>query len=157
MCIRDRVASLIDEGLTSLLKNFLVPQPSANDSLFDSATSPLSTFSAKIDMSHRLGLISNKLCRDIHLIRKIRNTFAHDIYGCSFENGSVKSRVDALSHSIAYVEHNEGDDCRTRFRWLASIVIWVLNEKVMRANCLNEQKAEWIYKSGEELKKEKSS
>lgn len=90
------VASLIDESLTTVLRSKLIPVPSATDDLFDGATAPLATFSSKIDMSFRLGLISSRLCRDIHIIRKIRNSFAHDIYNCNFENGSVKSRVMEL-------------------------------------------------------------
>lgn len=91
------VAASIEEALFTILKSFLIPIPSSTDNLFDGPNAALSTFSSKIDMSYRLGLISSRLCRDLHLIRKIRNAFAHDIYGCNFENGGIKSRVKELS------------------------------------------------------------
>ena len=81
------VVSILEENLETLLRSYFVPIPSASDSLFDSVSGPLSNFSAKIDMVYRLGLISGKFARDLHIVRRIRNSFAHDIYGCSFENG----------------------------------------------------------------------
>lgn len=93
------VASLLDEALTSSLKSYLTPIASSSDEIFDGSNAPLGTFSSKINMIHRLGLISSRFCRDLHLVRKIRNSFAHNIFGCTFENGSVKSRIDELIKS----------------------------------------------------------
>jgi hypothetical protein len=84
------IAAVIDEKLTAILKSKLIALPTANDDFFEGVNAPISTFSSKIDFAFRLGLISAKLSRDIHMIRKIRNSFAHDIYGCNFENGGVK-------------------------------------------------------------------
>lgn len=96
--------SLIDESLHSLLKAHLVPVNGSSDEMFEGANAPIGTFSAKINMAYRLGLLSTKLTRDIHLLRKIRNSFAHDVYGCNFENGSVKSRIVELDKSISFID-----------------------------------------------------
>ena len=98
------VVSIIDESLTTILKSKLIPIPSSKDSLFDNATAPISTFSSKIDLSFRIGLISPRMCKDIHLIRKIRNSLAHDIYGCNFDNGSVKSRITELASNCGIMD-----------------------------------------------------
>ena len=93
------VASIFDNSLTELLRNYLVANPTSDDEIFDGANAPLSTFNAKINMSFRLGLVSSNLSRDLHLIRRIRNEFAHDIHHCSFEDSRIRSRVMELYKS----------------------------------------------------------
>ena len=39
---------------------------------------PLGTFSARIDLAYLMGLVSRSARRELHLIRKIRNRFAHE-------------------------------------------------------------------------------
>ncbi|MDR7335130.1 hypothetical protein [Roseateles asaccharophilus] len=97
-------ASIFDSSLDSLLRQYLVPCSSSNDDLFDGTNAPLSTFSAKIAMAHRLGLITTKFCRNLHLIRRIRNEFAHNIHGGSFEDTAVKARVRELNKGQIYEE-----------------------------------------------------
>jgi hypothetical protein len=74
-------ASMLDELLRSILVAKLVPVSSSTDELFDGANAPLGTFSARIEMAYRVGLISVKFSRDLHLVRRIRNDFAHNIHG----------------------------------------------------------------------------
>lgn len=151
------VASIIDENLLILLKSYFVPIPNAEDSLFDMATSPLSTFSAKIDTTYRVGLISGKFARDLHIVRKIRNAFAHDIYGCSFENGSIKSRINELNNSMPYTKEidktGRKDDLlsgnRGMFLFVTGTMIWKLKGLVKDTKELNEAKLEWFYQDKE--------
>lgn len=127
--------SMLDEVLTSLLKIRLVHSATASDPLFDNANSPLSTFSCKIDFAYRIGLISNKMCRDIHIIRKIRNEFAHNISGCNYENQSVRNRILELKRSMQFnerfpkkrKEYPEGlrGDLQIIISWLI-FSLWVL-------------------------------
>lgn len=86
-------AALIDDILDKLLKKRLAP-PADNkrDELFDS-NSALSTFSARIDLAYRLGLLRSSSRRTFHMLRKIRNNFAHISTPESFGSDSVKSRV----------------------------------------------------------------
>ena len=139
------VASLMDEALTSLLKNYFVTVPHSSDPLFDSSTAPLSTFSSKIDIAHRTGLLSNKLSRDIHLIRKIRNSFAHDIYGCSFDNGSVKSRVDELYKSAVELTDRATSSPREKFLYISAAILWCINHKILGIKMLDNPPLEWLY------------
>ena len=73
-------AAYIDELLGYLFRNFLYPPFSEKEDkdLF-SGYGPLSSFSSKILLSYRLGLISNYEYKTLQIIRKIRNMFAHDI------------------------------------------------------------------------------
>src|SRR3989304_4581866 len=74
-------AALLENSLEEMVKAMLVPSASAEDPLFDGATAPLGDFSSKIEIALRLGLISDQFARDLHIIRKIRNAFAHNITG----------------------------------------------------------------------------
>src|SRR3989344_2407406 len=86
--------SLLDNALAMLLKSHLVPTTGDRDELLDNdGDSPLSTFSSRIKISYRLGLISSRFARDLNLIRKIRNDFSHEIKDCSFKNTAAKDRV----------------------------------------------------------------
>ncbi|HTB08139.1 MAG TPA: MltR family transcriptional regulator [Bacteroidia bacterium] len=101
------VSAMIEEKLTVLIKSFLIANPAADDDLFERANAPISTFSSKIDMAFRLGLISSKYSRDLHLIRKIRNSFAHNIHSCNFENGNIKDRIKELSNRCSIMKFYE--------------------------------------------------
>jgi hypothetical protein len=66
---------------TRLLRTFLIPCNTSEDPLFDGANAPLSTFNARIEMAYRLGVIDATFSRNLHLVRKIRNDFAHNVTG----------------------------------------------------------------------------
>jgi len=89
-------AAKIDDILMRILNSRLVPPVDTKSDELLAANGPLGTMSARIDMVYRLGLISEDFRRSLHLIRKIRNTFAHNLEGCSFALSSVKSQTNAL-------------------------------------------------------------
>jgi hypothetical protein len=99
-------AAQLEQALEALLRNHLVPCGTQDDPLFDGPYAPLANLSSKIDLAHRLGLISARWCRDLHLIRKIRNAFAHNVSGCTFDDSSVRSRVLELVRSQRAVEYD---------------------------------------------------
>ena len=90
------VATLMDDALQQLLRAKLVPSPERNDELFDGAYAPLSSFSAKIDFAYRVGAIGPGTRSSLHLVRKIRNEFAHSSTDITFESRSVHSRIQEL-------------------------------------------------------------
>jgi len=92
-------ATMIDGALENLLRARLTPSASPQDSLLEGANAPISTLSARIDLAHRIGLLSAKFARDLHLVRRIRNDFAHNLNGCSFSDSGVQSRVMELKVS----------------------------------------------------------
>jgi hypothetical protein len=96
--------AMLEQALETLLKIKLVPISTTEDKLFDGPYAPIASFSAKIDLAYRIGLISLNLCRDLHLIRQIRNDFAHDISNCSFENVRTKDRILILNRSSGITE-----------------------------------------------------
>ncbi|MBU1393561.1 MAG: hypothetical protein KJ856_12930 [Gammaproteobacteria bacterium] len=85
-------AAIFDDILTSLLKKKLAPSLEKKDELFENG-SAFSSFSSRIDLAYRLGIIRGNFRATLHMIRKIRNEFAHISEPKSFDTSSVKSRV----------------------------------------------------------------
>lgn len=146
--------SFLDELLTLCLRMKLVATPSAADSLFEGGNAPFSSFSSKIDVAYRLGIISNRLCRDLHLVRKIRNDFAHNIEGCHFSDQAVHNRIRELRN--AFVElidiykteeaskmYPPGD--RGDFQFCCSWMIDYLHGISRAPKLLQEAPLEWAY------------
>jgi hypothetical protein len=88
-------AAKMDSLLGQILAKFLVPNAGSQDELLG-AERALGTFSSRIHAAYRLGLIEADLARALHLIRKIRNDFAHDVAGTSFDHGTHKDRIREL-------------------------------------------------------------
>lgn len=89
-------ASLMDEALEQLLKVKLVPSPEKNDELFSGPYAPMDNFSAKIDFAYRVGIIGVNQRSSMHLIRKLRNDFAHSSMQISFTSQKVHSKIQDL-------------------------------------------------------------
>ncbi|MGU2417856.1 hypothetical protein [Burkholderia cenocepacia] len=88
-------AAQLDVELEGAIKQVLVPHPGGNDPLFD-ADRALGTFSAKILMAHRLGIISLEFEHALQIIRKIRNDFAHQIDTSSLAHEPQRARLETL-------------------------------------------------------------
>jgi hypothetical protein len=88
-------AAKLDYLLKATLESFLLPSSTGDDELLD-ADHPLSTFSSRINITARLGLIAPDLARALHLVRKIRNSFAHEHSGVSLAAGPHRDRLDTL-------------------------------------------------------------
>ena len=67
-------AAKIDALLCSLLDHYLIPNPGTEDDLLEGDL-PLGTFSARIKMCHRLGLIDAHFAKLLHVFRRLRNAF----------------------------------------------------------------------------------
>lgn len=88
-------AARLDLLLYQLLTWFFLPSPTSNDELLD-GDAPLGTFHSRIQMAYRLGLIEADLARALHLIRKIRNGFAHELSAAKLDKGAHADRVREL-------------------------------------------------------------
>jgi len=145
-------ASLFDIQLESLLRTYLIAETSSSDQLFEGASGPLSNFSSKIILCYRLGLISKKFARDLNLIRRIRNEFAHNIHGCSFDHSSVVSRVNELVKSSEILKKAPSIrkkmpiGTRGDFLICASWMLWALSIKIEKTKTINECADEFGYR-----------
>ncbi len=108
-------AAFLDSALEYLLRTHLLPCATSSDPLFDGVNAPFSDFSARIDVAFRLGLIDTAFARSLHLIRRIRNDFAHNISGCTFQDSSVMARMTELARCTD-LPKGAGPRVRARFR-----------------------------------------
>ena len=145
-------ASLFDTSLDNLLRSYLVAISTSEDELFDGPNAPIATFSSKILMAHRLGLISTEFARDLHLIRKIRNHFAHNVQGCDFSQPQVAQQVSQLCNSSKMTEKSPeirksfGDQgMRGDFMMVCSWMLWYLNDAAESLEPLTSCRAEIHY------------
>ncbi|MDR4903074.1 MltR family transcriptional regulator [Bacillus mycoides] len=80
--------SIIDLLLSELLKVSLIKSDSVEKDLFKIG-GVLATFDSKIKMAYYLGLISKNEQMNIIYMQRIRNKFAHQFNGISFENNAI--------------------------------------------------------------------
>jgi len=91
-------ASILDDLLMKTLQAFLIRGRSA-DKLLAGFNAPLGAFSARVEVTHAMGLISDEEHHDATVIRKIRNEFAHTLTA-SFDDQGIKDQCASL-HSSA--------------------------------------------------------
>lgn len=146
-------AAMLEEALQELLIAHLVPSTSATDLLFEGSNAPLNAFSAKIDMVFRLGLVSDRFCRDLHVIRKMRNDVAHRSSGCTFEDASLKDRALALTKSHGLFERSPKwrekvgpQSPRQQFNEAASWMLFFLAAERLRVPVLKAKGLEFGYR-----------
>ncbi len=96
-------AAKLDLVLYQIIQAYLIPTSTGKDELLD-GDSPLGTFSSKINICYRLGLIDSEFARALHLVRKIRNSFAHEVSDCTLVNGAHSDRVRELCLSFRNIE-----------------------------------------------------
>lgn len=124
-------AAKLDLLLYQVLQQFFAPTTGAKDELLD-GDAPLGTFSAKITLANRLGLIDNEFTRSLQFVRRIRNAFAHEVSGCSLNSGAhrdrVKELVAQLKHKKAFVAIRESyfggnDEPSENFRTALAVLV----------------------------------
>jgi DNA-binding MltR family transcriptional regulator len=143
--------AMLDQALETLLKTYLVPTDSSEDRLLDGAYAPLSSFSARIDLCYRLSLISARFCRDLHIIRRIRNEFAHNVTGCNFGSSGVRNRIIELMRSSRideqFPEFREqyADGAKGDFQMNVSWMLWQLWSLAEHSSPLEARSIESFY------------
>lgn len=93
---------MLEEALKQLLQKRLVEPRSRKRDIVEGDQAPLHSFSAKIDAAFQLGLISEYMARDLHLVRKIRNEFAHHPLELNFESERIRAWVRVLDEASDY-------------------------------------------------------
>jgi DNA-binding MltR family transcriptional regulator len=91
-------AAYLDAELEKALRSYFAPNVSSKyqQALFDGAGAAAGTFSARIRLTHAIGLIGSDSEHDLHLIRSIRNDFAHSLAVKSFAEPSISAKCMKL-------------------------------------------------------------
>jgi len=88
--------SILDQILGELIAARLQPVTDTPDSLLSGVYAPLGSFAAKIDIAYRLGVIRPETRKALHVLRDLRNQFAHDYESEGFDTSSCRDRVRNL-------------------------------------------------------------
>ncbi|WP_157980926.1 MltR family transcriptional regulator [Aliidiomarina shirensis] len=96
--------SYLDKALSDLLYCALAHDKKIKNDLFE-GNAPLASFSSRIKLAFYLGKISKIERRDLDLLRKIRNEFAHNADAIDFEVEKIKSQCGELSFSYHEKDH----------------------------------------------------
>jgi DNA-binding MltR family transcriptional regulator len=91
--------SFLEDRLAALLQAWLVDEPNIISKMFG-GSGPLATFSAKIDMALLLGVLEKSRHRELHLIRDIRNKFAHGLEALTFETPRIRDQCENFSPPV---------------------------------------------------------
>lgn len=105
----------IEEALVAAMHAFLEKDKTSWDRLFRKS-GPLSSLSAKIDLARLLALTSNAIHSDLHILRDVRNEFAHSVLDkdhapLTFQTPHIKDKCLALK----CVKHEEITEPRHAF------------------------------------------
>lgn len=131
-------AANIDTLLRRLIERSLLPPVNGKKDELLNGDSPLSTFSSKINLCYRLALIDKELCQTLHILRKIRNDFAHQIKGCSLD---LPPHFDQVKELVKHLKDEPlletlrkffvGDNSSSRdFRIILSLISAILEMKI---------------------------
>lgn len=88
-------AAYLDDRLAQTLRAFFINRDKPTRELL-STHGPLGAFGARIHIAFCLGLLDEDEYQDLGTIHKIRNAFAHQTGGLSFEEHSIAQRCDCL-------------------------------------------------------------
>jgi DNA-binding MltR family transcriptional regulator len=128
----DRGAALVgvaflDELLGRLLKSRMLDGKTSED-LFE-GSNPLASFSARIDVAYCLGWIGPETYHELHLMRRIRNDFAHVHTPVTFSSDAIQNRCRALQIPQAILPARLP---RARDRFLFSVSMLMLRLEYYR-------------------------
>lgn len=142
-------AAKLDMLLMQVLDRRLLPSLATTDELLE-GDSPLATFSARINMCYRLGLITPEFAKALHLVHRIRNGFAHEISGVSLASGAHSDRLKSLLLPFlslrffdVFRQHFFGDktDAPTNFRVCLSLMAGRLEARLNVTEQISKEEA----------------
>ncbi|MER8692923.1 hypothetical protein NKI77_10145 [Mesorhizobium opportunistum] len=92
-------AAYLQEALRfSLDARFIKMTRKELDDRIFSPSGPLNSFSQAIELGYALGLYGSVICEDMHIIRVVRNLFAHTMKNVSFDTPDIGKEISHLSY-----------------------------------------------------------
>jgi DNA-binding MltR family transcriptional regulator len=115
---------------SALVRANLVNDAKACNEVLDNPNGALSTFSSRIEFAYLLGRIGPAARRELHLIRKIRNEFAHDYRPLGFADAVIADRCQELrAHLLIPTSRPRASFARTTMGLLAIIHCEIAHSK----------------------------
>ena len=95
--------AVLDDRVKALLQKYLHPPRNEKEDKLLGRSSPLESFSSRIELARRLNLITEETRKSLDCIRDIRNNAAHET-GFSFDSHSIKDRVSNILSAMLLPE-----------------------------------------------------
>jgi len=131
-------AALLDARLERILRSHFVEGKCAEE-LLGGGNAPLASFSSRIKCCYVLGLITTGERKDLEIVRAIRNAFAHEEHGLTFENNKIKGLCTSLaSRRPSDMVEDHGYSPRARFTDAVifnSMQLWYRPEHAQPLKC----------------------
>jgi len=96
------LVSYLDNCLHVLASKVLGPASSTKELLGDMM--PLGTFSSRIKLARSLNVIPQAIYADLNRVRSIRNAFAHQLHGLSFDKNPIYDYAMTLATPASMVD-----------------------------------------------------
>ncbi len=130
--------AFLDTLLRDLIATQLVDNKAVIDELLGSekkADRPLSSFGARITTAYLLGLINKEQYQDLKYIKTIRNKFAHELHGFSFDNGEIIKLCNMLQSPkmLEGFPIMENQDHKRKYIIAASLLLMQLGICILEA------------------------
>jgi hypothetical protein len=102
------LGAMLDERLSSTLQACVQHDTKLVEKSFNHESNLFGTFGARTNLGFFLGLFSKETHRDLELVAKIRNRFAHKVEVALFDDNPVCNWVDELKIPKKRLEINNG-------------------------------------------------
>jgi len=88
----------MDDQLTANLRKYLLPSAQRSEKADEllGVGRPIGDAATKIDLCFRLGILQPNTHKSLHMLRRLRNDFAHLASNISFQDQSIHDRVVAI-------------------------------------------------------------
>jgi DNA-binding MltR family transcriptional regulator len=138
-------AAVLDELLALLIIERLVKLSSdRRDSLFKDR-GPFSPFSSKIEVAFALGVISSEARLALHLVRDIRNKFAHRIEALRFDDPAISQMIASRgTDNVKKLKGSTREKFVTVFQAMAGVLYGTLAAPNLRIKSLEETHADYF-------------
>ena len=95
------VCALLEDILMTTINTKMVPLSSDIESRIFGGNGPLQNISSRIDIAYSLGFLDGRMRRNLHLVRKIRNGFAHTSDKVTFDSEKVVTLCKQITPEVA--------------------------------------------------------
>lgn len=134
--------SFIEDQLRNILASFLI-ETKETEKLLEGFNAPLGTLSSRAVMAHSLGLITDREYKEIEILKKIRNEFAHN-FKATFNDQKI---ID-LCKTLKFSAKDYGDVVVDAFGQYNTAAVSLIINLTNRAHYVSKSrltKREWPY------------
>ena len=118
--------AILDEKLKELLSALFIRDCKLQNEML-SGVGPLSSFAAKAKLSYLLGIVTKDEYKNIKLVKKIRNIFAHDPDDIHFDDDRIH---DICSNLTMNILREDIDDPRRIYTLVVSIMMEIIDYRL---------------------------